>query len=368
MGKVKKSEKSWQSFDAETYADYCRQTVHLSLKSVNSNAQGGGIRLAADPQRRLPYVAVTTQLAAGQTVALDYMKNAGKTATLAKQVGQYLNDDPAVPADEAAMIAAALAQSTSAAHFDIDQVDARMRQLLLPLPDGSDYLAVTPLASGGTARRIKHYVEQHNAALKADPELRKTRRKLVTASLGFGGSNPQNVGSLVRDLQTLLYVAVPAANPRLRAVLALHYRGPQLRLALPLLRAFGQWRRQTMRRLGGAMASDAAARDQEKTFIVDLVKQALRGVEQDAALLRSQQHLLPKSATDEPIWFADSVPADLQALIDPSRRVGDWQRSLAARLTTDLLSHRDGDESTLGCDDGDRRYFQNLIEEVLWTY
>ena len=58
------------------------ESVHHSLKTINSNIEKGGIRLSHSQALDLPYISARTLLADHLLVPTDYQANAGKTATL----------------------------------------------------------------------------------------------------------------------------------------------------------------------------------------------------------------------------------------------------------------------------------------------
>ena len=133
----------WVELPHELYAQTAAELVTFSLKTVNSNAPAGGIRLGPEQALNLPYVSARTLLGAGETPALDYMANAGKTATAVKQMNQVQEGVATAPADEAARLLRTLADATAqGAQIGVDKVSLRARQLLLPRQDG--YVAVTP--------------------------------------------------------------------------------------------------------------------------------------------------------------------------------------------------------------------------------
>lgn len=58
-------------------------------------------------------------------------------------------------------------------------------------------------------------------------------RKLRQAQFGIGGSNPQNVGGLVRVMQRPLFVDAPRSADDLRTAFSLYYKGISLDFSSP---------------------------------------------------------------------------------------------------------------------------------------
>lgn len=358
----------WKAFPLSAYQELTRQMAHFSTKAVNSNAQAGGIRLtAAAALHGLPYLSVRTLLGAGQAVAIDYLKNVGSTATLTKQLHAALAGR--APPDEGPAICAAYAQAQQKPlQTGTDQLSPRLRQILLPRANApGGYLAVTPLSAAGMASLTSQWVREHNAARKAGLKNKATHRRIRTATLGFGGSNPQNVGALIRDLQTLIVVEGPTESPGLRAALALHYQGPELRLPAQSVAAYAEWRRQVVAASHGEMPTDLPHRNAEKALIQDLARAVLATVARQCSVLRQHADRLPTTLQPdgEPSLFASSVPAWRKGLLETGWRGADWARATADQLAAAVLHHRDPKGRTLGLGDANQTYLSGLIEEVL---
>ena len=72
--------------DEDIYQQALAESVHYSVKTVNSNIEKGGIRLAQSHALNLPYISARTLLADDFLVPTDYQAKAGITATLFKVV------------------------------------------------------------------------------------------------------------------------------------------------------------------------------------------------------------------------------------------------------------------------------------------
>ena len=350
---------AWVSLPHELYAATCAELVTFSHKTVNSNAPAGGIRLAPEQGLKLPYVSARTLLGAGEALALDYPANAGKTATAVKQLNQAQEGSATAPADEAERILATLTEATArGTQIGTDKVSLRARQLLLPKEGG--YVAVTPLTAGGLNRKLRARVRQHNDHLKETPD--DSRRRIPFAVFGLGGSNPQNVGSLVRDMQRPLVFFAPPENRQVKAILALHFQGVRIRLPRPLLRAFRDWCVDCRRRHGGLIPTNMATRDEEIVHIRRIARVVL--AQGDAARQRLLAHLDVLPAGGSPLVAAEATPLN-RGLVDPELRDKDWPRTFALHLAGLIADHRFGDgQEEFQFEQADIHELQAMIEEV----
>ena len=263
--------------------------MHYSAKTVNSNAFAAGIRLASNDTLDAPYLTVSS--IGPQQVPVDYLQNAGRIATHHKKFGAL--HDPAqrarfvaVPADEEAAMAAALPLLLEGAEHGTHLVDARLRQVLLPTADGIDdknYVALTPLNAAGLGELIGQRVEADIEQKNARDEKPQYRNR---ALLGYGGSNPQNVGRWVRAMGRAIVFDAPQEQPEMRKAYAIFFRGLLLREQLkPQLGAYAQWRHKELVANQGRMNGDLASRTQEAALLIDIAKRALAlGVAADRKL------------------------------------------------------------------------------------
>lgn len=136
---------------------------------------------------------------------------------------------------------------SSAFSLGVEHVDHRLRQILIP-KEGAEggYVSMTPMTAGGICELLfekdSGLVPRHNAACEEEgkrtgkPENgedagntpRMKMRKLRQAQFGIGGSNPQNVGGLVRVQQRPLFVDAPRSADDLRTAFSLYYKGISL--------------------------------------------------------------------------------------------------------------------------------------------
>ena len=77
----------------DQYRQTLAESVHFSNKTINSNIEKGGIRLAKSQALDLPYISARTLLADDITIPTDYQANAGKTATIFKAIKSAMLDE-----------------------------------------------------------------------------------------------------------------------------------------------------------------------------------------------------------------------------------------------------------------------------------
>lgn len=355
----------WTVLPRALYAETCARLVTFSHKTANSNAPPGGIRLSASQALKLPYVSARTLLGAGETPALDYPANAGKTATAVKQLNQLGDDASPAPLEEARQLRAMLTEATAqGCEIGTHKVSMRARQLLLPGPDGG-YRAVTPLSAGGVSRRIRETVRAHNehvrdAKRENAPDSEHLRR-IPLAVFGLGGSNPQNVGSLVRDMQRPLVCFAPTEDRQVKAALALHFQGLAIRLPREPMHAFRAWSTACRARNGGRIATDMRTRDEEIEHVRAITRAVLAQGEQARRRLLDHRDMLPAGGTPLVSAGADAVA---RGLIAPELRERHWPRAFAERLARLIVDYRfDDGREEFHFDQADLYALQDMIEE-----
>jgi len=320
------------------YTASIREAVHYSAKTVNSNAFAAGIRLASDDTFDAPYLTVSS--IGPRQVPVDYLQNAGRIATHYKKFGALR--EPAqrarfiqVPADEEAIIAAALPLLLKGAEHGTHFVDARLRQVLLPTADGIDdenYVALTPLNAAGLSELIGQRVEADIEQKKARDEKPHYRNR---ALLGYGGSNPQNVGRWVRSMGRAMVFNAPQEQPATRKAYAIFYKGLQLPDQLkPQLDAYAQWRHKMLLANQGRMTGDLASRTEEVALLTEIAKRAL------ALGQAAEAHQLQHWALDPGVELTDNkhIPIERE-IVDTRLRDGTFSKRFALWVTGLVKSH-----------------------------
>ncbi len=316
--------KEWSDFPLEQYQQEAARLVHFSGKTVNSNVPACGVRIERDCGLDLPLVGVRTLLADGVSVPLDYTQNAGKTATVVKQMRLADSGEipETVPEAQVQAIRRVVTEATVSAYEEgVEWVSPRLRQILLP-KGGSQYVAVSPLGSGGLSALL-------NKKLAALPERRK---KFRHAWLGIGGSNPQNVGSLVREMRNPLLFFAPGENFLERRVLAIHYRGISLGLPRRLLDGYRQWRERQLRSHDGVMLSTMDIRQREAELVGDIARAVKRRGQRARELLESNRGLLPVVPDAISLLSPELKDTVVRSLIEPDVQEATWAYECGRRL------------------------------------
>jgi hypothetical protein len=344
MAKEKKEkEVEWKLIPPERYREVMAELVHFSFKTVNSNIAAGGVRLGQADIMRLPYLSVRALLGGKHPLGLDYQKNTGNIATVAKQIGMAKQNQ--APADEGAEILAMLAAATGeAASFGMESVSPRMRQLLLPrqpvpAPGAtSDYVAVSPVGCGGLNALVNTAVAAHNEQVKsakgAVPLVR-----IKQANLPFGGANPQNVGSLVRAMQTPMFFSPPQENPEIRKALALHHKGAEPRLPVPLMQAWFDWFNLQKLNNQGQTQTNLKTREKEADFARQVMLHILRQGQYHYECLVQWRQVLPvphveDDAGNTPVsLLSEDVKPLIRGWIEPAFRDWGWKNDFAAAMS-----------------------------------
>jgi hypothetical protein len=350
----------WKSFPASIVQNVVSDLVHFSAKVVNSNTPAAGIRISDDVKLNLPYVCVRT--IGPSLVPLDYIKNAGPPATVAKNLDAVLQGTvhakfTDVPDDDVTLYNESLAAASHHHEIGLESVGKRLRQIIVQDNDGND-VALTPLTSAGFGALLEKRLEKEIA--DSDPKTFRYRRR---GYLAVGGANPQNVGRHIRSLQRPLWFTAPIADQRLRKALAIHYRGISLRVSPSLLKEYYQWRQRLLDRYGGVIPSTLETRDVEVNFILrmvdDLVNRAATASDQ---LGRYQEQLPGKEKT------SPELPSDLRALLDPSLRYAGWNRALAKRVHLGIVEQKimvGGKLRNIGVGHQESNRWETAIERAL---
>lgn len=360
-----KNEKPWKAYPPETYRNTIAELVHFSSKTVNSNAALVGVRLASDDALDAPYVSARTLMARRVSLSLDYGKGGAAVAGICKQVNSVVGGTPfaeAASPEERAAIENAMAEACSSAFsVGVERVDHRLRQILIP-KEGAEggYVSMTPITAGGVCEllfeRDNGLVPCHNAAFEEDgklpakaetdedgkSDLSIKRRKLRQAQFGIGGSNPQNVGGLVRSMQRPLFVDAPRSADDLRTAFSLYYKGISLDFSLsgPLrqaLLAYAVFRRR--HELDNEEPStiskrtDLKRREEEEALLKDIAAAVLQRADEAREMLRDYAGMLPQERNpetgDAALVSPELKPIAMRALLDPSLRDGTWPRDMA---------------------------------------
>ncbi len=344
------------------YQQALAESVHYSLKTVNSNIEKGGIRLAQSHALNLPYISARTLLADDFLVPTDYQVNAGKTATLFKVVKAAQLDEELSEADEEFKQNVALLKPHLNKIFEqpftagLDIIDIRMRQLLIP--KNNEYLSISPLSAAGLNLLINTEVDALKEQRKAEGKNTKLKN-IKTAVFGIGGSNPQNVGSLVRSMQRPLVLDSPTQDPETRLAFQYFYKGFDYQISNAYInRAMYQELTEYAKSLieqqklslkvgfheHGIHApfSNMQTRAAELTTIQKVVDDVLQQGQDILQILKSVANDLPslKVLERKSRWSHPRVSLIAQGLINPElQQFEDWQQFFADDLARRITKH-----------------------------
>mgnify|MGYP003603706474 FL=1 len=344
------------------YQQALAESVHYSLKTVNSNIEKGGIRLAQSHALNLPYISARTLLADDFLVPTDYQANAGKTATLFKVVKAAQLDEELSEADEEFKQNVALLKPHLNKIFEqpftagLDIIDIRMRQLLIP--KNNEYLSISPLSAAGLNLLINTEVDALKEQRKAEGKNTKLKN-IKTAVFGIGGSNPQNVGSLVRSMQRPLVLDSPTQDPETRLAFQYFYKGFDYQISNAYInRAMYQELTEYAKSLieqqklslkvgfheHGIHApfSNMQTRAAELTTIQKVVDDVLQQGQDILQILKAVANDLPslKVLERKSRWSHPRVSLIAQGLINPElQQFEDWQQFFADDLARRITKH-----------------------------
>lgn len=344
------------------YQQALAESVHYSLKTVNSNIEKGGIRLAQSHALNLPYISARTLLADDFLVPTDYQANAGKTATLFKVVKAAQLDEELSEADEEFKQNVALLKPHLNKIFEqpftagLDIIDIRMRQLLIP--KNNEYLSISPLSAAGLNLLINTEVDALKEQRKAEGKNTKLKN-IKTAVFGIGGSNPQNVGSLVRSMQRPLVLDSPTQDSETRLAFQYFYKGFDYQISNAYInRAMYQELTEYAKSLieqqklslkvgfheHGIHApfSNMQTRAAELTTIQKVVDDVLQQGQDILQILKAVANDLPslKVLERKSRWSHPRVSLIAQGLINPElQQFEDWQQLFADDLARRITKH-----------------------------
>ena len=303
-------------------------------------------------------------MARGVSLSLDYGKGGAAVAGICKQVNAVVRGNPfaeAASSEERRAIEDAMTGACSSAFsVGVEHVDHRLRQILIPKEGAEgDYVSMTPMTAGGICELLfekdSGLVPRHNAACEEEgkrtgkPENgedagntpRMKMRKLRQAQFGIGGSNPQNVGGLVRVMQRPLFVDAPRSADDLRTAFSLYYKGVSLDFSSsgPLrqaLLAYADFRRRCGLDNGGSATprrTDLKAREEEEALLGNIAAAVLQQADEAREMLRDYAVMLPQEQNPETgteaLVSPELRPIAMRGLLDPALRDGTWPRDMA---------------------------------------
>lgn len=407
-GKTSKSEvpslEEWKPYKPEDYENAINGYVHFSAKAVNSNAEGGGVRLSKEKVDELPYLAVSTIGISG--IGLDYTKDASKSK-IAKQVNSVLSGIAdarfGVPSaeverqieeaihrintladisDKKKNVMSEAAKKTIIGKSSLDSVpdsekqvirdamsrlegkvlikgiDCHIKQVLMPDMKGND-VTLSPLHSAGMSGAINEVESAMLEEINAN-EKDKMKRLVRRIEMNYGGAKPLNAGGLVqKNMQHPLFVLPPHEDRNAKAVFSVHFKG------VPVV---------TTRSIDEFLAiTDKQRGNKENMFTRIEIEQALRKVVrislqsgQDAFdTLVSNTELLP--VVDEKLVLLDEkMNSVIAGLILSDRRNKTWRDEYSEYVASAIMNRVRWNDVGSGISGTEAQSMRSLIEsEVL---
>lgn len=233
----------WQQWmDAELFT--------FSSKIVNSNAEEVGVRIGCDGSaKNLPYLS-----AQGCQPDLDYVKqqhksNNGKSFTnssvfpeLSQHLGKKELDDHVRAIDHTVE---QIYEQTKNLRKELNTsfVPSRVRQILLPHPTmPTGYISASPLSCCGMGEKLNQSLKTYNAHIKTLEDNNLKGRRATRMHLPFGGTNPQNIGGLTRQLwRGIVLDNLPTQSPLIQKAFSLKHKGLQLSLPQKTVLDYFSW-------------------------------------------------------------------------------------------------------------------------------
>lgn len=346
------------------YQQALAESVHHSLKIVNSNIKGGGLRLAQKQALDLPYISARTLISENTHVPSTYHTNSGKSATLFKVVNALqLNEDLSEEDDEFKQHVLDLKPHLNTAFEQafssgLEIIDIRMRQLLIP-KDG-EYVSLSPLSAAGVNlllnRKFDTLKEQHKAQGK-DSKL----KNIQTAVFGIGGSNIQNVGTppLIRAIQRPIVLGSPTLEPKTRLAFQYFYKGFDYQISNAYINQ-AMYQELTIyakslieqQKLSHELNfhahgihlpfSNMKTREAELSTILTVVNDVLAQGQHILSILKTVKDQLPsfKILDRKSFWSHPRISIITQGLINPElQQFEDWQTLFADDLAIKITKH-----------------------------
>ena len=368
--------KPWKSLPLSAYHAQCDDLVTHSIKGVNTNATGGGVRVVPSRDPDMPYASVRF---GRESVALDYTKNATQpfaASTVTEQLDavrlEKFDRFSGVIAKECVdlreRVLSVLDQPRIAAG---PHVSPRVRQILVDDGQGGD-VCLTPLPSGGFSVRLHRLVQEARDEWATHEKIGSSHRIFLDeVAIKVGGDKAQNAGRihLIGAMQQAYCPSAPAdadGDPQgLRAAFALYYRGVSLRLPRALLQDYARFlaglRQWDERRGVSEMRRTTTRLDRESTHMAAMARVICERGD------RAHAQIAPYVASGVLASYASpDLPLVQQGLLDPAKRDGDWKGALAQNLAHQIVSAKTRDETLIvGLAGQSIESLQDTIKEVL---
>lgn len=359
--------KPWKSLSLEAYRTQCGQLATHSFKGVNTNADGGGVRVIPSLDVDMPYASVRF---GRESVPLDYTKGATTSVATEQIDAVRLNDFhrfSGVPVEECAeLLEQVLPLLENHQVIAGGSISPRLRQILVDDGQGGD-VCLTPLPSGGLSDRLSRLFDGTLKNLAADHDNGSSCRTFFDEVIvKIGGDKTQNAGRvhLIGAMQRGYRFGVPAeADPDLRQAFALYHRGVSLRPPRDLLENYGRFLRGLQaqdKKQGLSLQRTDSRLDRESDHMAGIVRVILnRGNEAHA-------QIAPYVGTVLESFASPDLPLVQQGLLDPAQRDEDWKTAIAKDLAHQIAATKDQNKTLIvGISGRTAESLQSAIQEVL---
>ena len=365
----------------DQYRQTLAESVHFSNKTINSNIEKGGVRLAKSQALDLPYISARTLLQDELTLLLDYQGDAPNITTFAKVIKPAMINSELSEDNEYKFVIEEVRKDVQSLldkpfQANLTHVNIRMRQLLIP--NTESYISISPISAGG----LNYLLNQEVNFLKSNREENKdflaNFNNIKTATFGIGGSRPINVGMLAQEMQRPIYLTAPTANDTIRQAFSLYYKGldyyipnklPKDKLVQPALLAWADlvnqgiatteqdlnnqdWKNKGIE----ATSTNMDSREAEQQFLTHILRivlaqgrEAKNSLEQVADRLPNITKISDETYDENPGEMVSkervaltplqhpSVDLAIQGLIDPKLRDEGWMTAFAEHLAKSIV-------------------------------
>lgn len=235
-----------------------------------------------------------------------------------------------------------------------------MRQLLIPKDkDGEEYISISPLSAAGVNLLLNLEVDALKEQRKIEGKDSKLKN-IQTAVFGIGGSNPQNVGSLVRSMQRPIVLSSPSLEPKTRLAFQYFYKGfdyeisntyinhdMYIELTTYAKNLIEQQKFSSQLNFPNidiyAPFSNMKIRDEELSTIKKVLDHVLIQGQDILTILKVVEKELPTLKTLERLsfWSHPRISIITQGLINPEiQQYDDWKILFADDLASKIIKHR----------------------------
>lgn len=337
--KSKKVVVPWVNMAEGVVTNTLSRGVHFSSKPINTNAAPSGVRLGAKDRFDIDLVGyatlnidrrLSTYIIGGATAARPFNQ---AMSVIEGSVDETYSD---VTAEQRSMVLNEAAVLDDFAVVGGEHIDPRLRQLIISLPDESDF-AITPLASPIFSTELHKRLRAEREAALANAEQTKERvrfRRLI--ELGIGGSNPQNAGRNIHFMKRALNFEAPVEHPSVRKALALHHKGVSIHSLLNErhIKSLAAWR-ESIRLPSDSLKSTMHTREEEIARLATIATHVIDQCSPIVELLDRHIDILGERTSP-------ALRPFVRALLDPSLRTACWWKDFVQAILQDIESYEIG--------------------------